>query len=338
MSIYLSAKRKSNLSFEGGSNMKSQRCNMKKTSLCLIFIILMAFCGSANAAKQMTISTGSIGGAYYPVGTGIASIVSKSDAGIRLTAEVSGGALENCRLIDKNYSDFAITNADIVYFAHTGTVRFKKKMNVVAIGALHESTFQVVTLQKTGIKTVKDLKGRPVSMAQVGSGSENCMGVVLRAHGMTINDVVRNHMNHSAAADALKDGRIDAMAILAGRPTGALVELRTARKFQIVKIEPAILDKLVNKYPYYVKSTVPAATYKLDDDYDTLSVRNIFITNPSTDAEYVYKVTKVLYENLEKLLHFHRAASQISLKKAPQVPVPLHPGAIKYYKERGLIK
>jgi len=318
--------------------MTSQRRFFKKASFNLLLIIVFALCGTANAAKQLTISTGSIGGAYYPIGTGIASIVSKSNAGIRLTAEVSGGALENCRLIDKNYSDFAITNADIVYFAHSGTVRFKKKLNVVAVGALHESTFQIVTLPKTGIKSVKDLKGRPVSMAQVGSGSENCMGVVLRAHGMSIKDVVRNHMNHSAAADALKDGRIDAMAILAGRPTGALVELRTARKFEIVKIDTAVLDKLVKEYPYYVKSTVAASTYKLDDDYDTLSVRNILITNPSTDAEYVYTVAKVLYESLEKLLHFHKAASQISLEKAPQVPVPLHPGAIKFYKEKGLIK
>lgn len=309
--------------------------------LAIVLIIAAGFlfdCPTANADKQMTISTGSIGGAYYPIGTGIASIISKSGIGIRLTAEVSGGALENCRLIDNNYSDFAITNADVAYFANTGTGRFKKKLAVVAVGALHDSTFQILTLPKTGIKSIKDLKDRAVSMGQVGSGSENSLQVVLKAYGMSIKDVVRNHMSHSAAADALKDGRIDAMALLAGRPTAALIELRTARKFEIVPIEPAVLDKLVKEYPYYVKTRVKAETYKLDSGYETLSVKNILITNASADTEAVYKVTKTLYENLDKLLSYHRSASQISLQDAPQVPIPLHPGAEKFYREKGLIK
>lgn len=311
----------------------------KKLVVSVIIImgcILIGFL-SVQAMQQMTIATGSLGGTFYPIGSGIANIITNNVDGVNVIAEQSGGARENTYLVNDKKSDFGITNPDIAYYAYNGIENFENKLDIVAVGSLHGSTFQIVTLPGSNVESVEDMKGKPIAIGPAGSGSNNVIKIVLEAYGMSLDDIVPSYLGQSAGVDALKDGRVKAVAVLAGSPTASLLELRATRKFEVVKIGNDILDKIESEQPYFNHITVPSSVYNLDEDYGALLTLNVLITHPSLDDNFIYNVTKAIYENLDVLSEYHVAAKNIKLDDAPKVPIPLHPGAEKYFKEKGLL-
>lgn len=309
-------------------------------SLVLLFILLLSIQGIASADEvlHLTIVTGSIGGTYYPVGTGIAEMMNNNIEGVSVSAEQSGGSMENPRLVGQGEADFGITNADMAYYAYNGEEPFKEKQNILAVGAIHDSTFQVVTLKGDEIKTIEDLVGKSVSLGPIGSGSTNALRLVLEEYGLSPeDDIVASYLGQSEAADALKDGRIDAMAVLGGRPHAALMELDATRDFDIVQIDDSIIEKIVEDNIFFSKVTVPGETYSLDYDYNTLTVFNLLFCQADMDEDLIYNTTKALYENLDLMKDYHISFDHVQLENATEVPIPIHPGAIRYYKEKGIL-
>jgi len=313
---------------------------MKEKLVASIIIImgciLIGFL-SVQAEQQMTISTGSLGGTFFPIGTGIAYIIKNNVEGVNVIAEQSGGARENTFLVSDKKTDFGITNPDLAYYAYHGIENYENKLNIVAIGSLHGSTFQIITLPGSGIKSVEDMRGKPIAIGPAGSGSNNITQIVLQAYGLSMNDIVPSYLGQTDGVTALKDGRVKAVAVLAGRPTASLLELRATRKFEIVEISNSILDKVESEKPYFKHTTVPSSVYDLDEDYGGLETLNVLITHPSLDKDFIYNVTKAIYENLDVLADYHVVAKSIKLDSAAKVPIPLHPGAEKYFKEKGML-
>ena len=289
-------------------------------------------------SKQMTIATASMGGAYYPIGTGIAEIVSKNVKGITMTAEVTGGAVENCRLVGNKEADLALTNANTAYFAYTGTETYTQKYNISAIGSLHSTVLHVIVLDKSPIRTVSDLKGKRVAVGPAGGGSIPVFKDVLAVYGLTLDDIKASYVSYEDGMTALKDGTVDAALAAAGYPTSAVMQLANTDKVRFVEISDDKMAELTKKLPYYSKVVIPAATYKTDKDGVVVGLNNVLIVNKDMDEKTAYNITKAIYDNLEALSTYHASIKQVSLSNVAQSPIPLHPGAAKYFKEKGLIK
>ncbi|MBE3518961.1 MAG: TAXI family TRAP transporter solute-binding subunit [Firmicutes bacterium] len=303
----------------------------------LIVSFVLSACGSSGP-KRMTIATASMGGAYYPIGTGIAEIVSKNVKGVTMTAEVTGGAVENCRLVGNREADLGITNANTAYFAYKGMEPYKEKYDIRALGSLHSTILHIIVLDKSPIRTVNDLRGKRIAVGPAGGGSIPIFTDLLSVYGMTLDDVKPSYLSYEDGMMALKDGNVDAALAAAGYPTSAVMQLTTTDKVRFVEIDPAKFDELIAKCPYYSKVTVPAETYKMDTDAVAIGVSNVLIVNAKMDDETAYKLTRAIYDNLAALSQYHASIKQVTLQSAAQSPIPFHPGAEKYFREKGLIK
>ncbi|MCD6167955.1 MAG: TAXI family TRAP transporter solute-binding subunit [Caldisericia bacterium] len=292
------------------------------------------------------IATGGTGGTYFPVGGAIAQVVSNfadyDNVDVVATAQTSGASVANCNLIGKHEIESAFAQNNVVYWAYTGTEIFKDKepiKNLRVIASLYPETIQIVALKKSGIKTVEDLKGKKVAVGDVGSGTEVDARTILNLHGITYDDIDEQYMSFSEATDALKDERIDAAFVTAGYPTSSIVSLATTKDIVLVNITPEMVQKLVKEVPYYAPATIPAGTYKgQDEDVTTVTCLAQWVCDADLDEDLVYNVTKALWEHRDFVEKVHAKGKDITLETALDgVAIPLHPGAEKYYKEKGLI-
>ena len=317
---------------------------MKRNTLvtvCIVLLVASAFlagCGGQAQPKKMTIDTASMGGAYYPIGTGIAEIVSKNVKGVTMTAEVTGGAVENCRLVGKKETDLGITNANLAYFASRGEDAYKEKHDLRALGSLHSTILHIITWDKSPIRTIADMKGKKVAVGPAGGGSIPMIKAVLDVYGMKIEDLQASYVSYEDGMMALKDGNVDVALAAAGYPTSAVMQLANTDKIRLVEIEPDKMKALIEKYPYYSKVVVPASVYKLEKDAVVQGVANTLIVNASMDEKTAYEITKAIYNNLEQLGSFHASIKQVKIETAFETPIQLHPGAKKYWTEKGLVK
>jgi TRAP transporter TAXI family solute receptor len=304
------------------------------------FILLILLAGSASAQQQMTVATASLGGAFYPVGTGIAEVVSKYVPGIKMTAEVTGGSTENPRLVGTGQSDLGICNANHAYQAHRGEPPFARKFDIAVIGALHGSVLHMVTLEKTGVKTVPDLKGKKIAAGPAGGGSVPMLKAVLSVYSeVKFEDLKPSYISYSDGITALKDGNVQAAMIGAGVPAAAVMELGVGEKIRFVEISEAKMAEISKKYPYYSRAIIPAATYKTDKDVLVMGVRNLLVVGSKMNEKTAYEITKAIYTHLNELATYHASVKDVTLKDAVDVAgVPFHPGALKFFKEKGLIQ
>ena len=304
---------------------------------------------SASAADRVFfgIATGGTGGTYYPLGGMLAQVVSNKATvnGVKIsaTAETGNASVANSKLLGKKGIESAFVAADVLDSAYKGTNQFKGKAlkNIRALGALYPEAVQLVTLKSSKIMTFSDLKGKTVSSGAPGSGQWNLLGSLLDANSMNRDtDITEDYSSFSQSAEKIKDGNLTASLITAGAPTASITELANGHQISIVPLSGKKIDNLLKSNPYYGKVTLPAGTYKgQDKPVQTLAVRAIWATHADVDDETVYQVVKALYENVETLGKVHPKGKEISLKSAlDSISVPLHPGAEKYYREKGLIK
>jgi len=319
-----------------------------KRVFCIIFIltlvISLTWVAPTMAQKKfLTLASGSPGGVYYPLGGGMAVVIQKT-TDLRCAAESTGASVENCRLVGARESDMGMVMGSVAFKAIQGLEPFEKKFPLLALFQMYPAPEHIVTVSGKGIKSIKDLKGKKVSIDVPGSGCAVMAKAILEEYGFNLEkDLTIANLSQSESVQALKDGIVDAVFFNFAYPGSAVLDLAATRDIVLVPVERDMADKIIKKYPYYVKITIPAKTYpKADYDVLCLGDSNVLIANKQMEEEVAYKVVKAIFENVDKgkwaLVNIHPIASQLTPKNAINSPVELHPGAIKYFKEVGAIK
>ncbi|PIV23226.1 MAG: C4-dicarboxylate ABC transporter substrate-binding protein [Deltaproteobacteria bacterium CG_4_8_14_3_um_filter_45_9] len=307
----------------------------------IMIFVFIASSAWAQKEVKLFIATGSTGGIYYPIGRGVADILSKYIPYADIKAEETKGIVNNCLMVNTGKADLALVMVDIGWDAYQGTGRFREKIPLRTMAVLYPNNMHIVTLGGLSIEKVTDLKGKRVSTGALGSGTEAKSLRILEAYGLNPNkDIVRDRLGPSESAGALKDRKIDAYFWDGGLPTASVTDLGATPgiKIKLIGHEDAI-PKMREKYgPIYIKGIIPAKTYPGQDvDVPISVVWNLLVCNENMREDLVYEVVKILFDHKSELVSVHREARWLSLE--PQVggsPFPFHPGAIRYFTEKGL--
>jgi len=309
--------------------------------VCVTVLFLMGAVASGYAADNLVLATGGTAGTYYPFGGAMAKIWNSKIKDMNVTAQTSGASAENVRLINKKEVELALVQSDTLDFAFNATEAFKeplKAMNAVAV--LYPEIIQVVVGAASPIKSIADLKGKKVGVGAPGSGTEANFRQLLDAYGMKKEDVNAQFLSFSESAEAYKDKHIDAFIVTAGIPNAGIMDVATQNEIRILNIPADVAAKLTQKYPFLAAVKVPANTYKgQTTEVATMAVNAVLIAGSSLSEAMVYNLTKALFENQADLAAAHAKGKELNLQYAVKgVSIPFHPGAVKYYKEKGLMK
>jgi uncharacterized protein len=316
---------------------------MKKTSL-LALVLALAAGRSLAAETRLSIATGGTGGVYYPLGGGLANMLTKTLPGVEATAEVTSASVDNVKLVGTGRADLAFVLADTAADGFNGADKFKQKEPIRAIAVLYANKGQWVTVEGTGIEKMQDLKGRRIATGAPGSGTEIIALRILEAYGIDPGkDVRREKLSVSESVNAIKDRKIDAFFWSGGVPTAALTDLAATPGYKIKLIDHAdAIPALVKKYgTLYVKGTIPAKSYPgQDKPATTVDVWNLLIVNAKLDEKLVHDVVKATFEHKADLQAVHSEAANLDLSKQYEIgsPIPWHPGAERYFAEKGVAK
>lgn len=317
---------------------------MRRLFLFTVISLLFFSFSSAWAQKtvRLSIATGGTGGVYYPMGGGMANILSKNIPYLEATAEVTTASVDNCLLIGKQKAELAFIMADTGWDAYIGKAQFKEKVPLRTLAVLYPNNMHIVTAEGKGINKVSDLKGKRVSTGAPGSGTE-VMGLrVIEANGLDPNkDMTRDKLGVSESAGALKDGKIDAFFWVGGLPTAAVTDLGATPGIKIKLIGHVdAVPKMRETYgPIYVKGVIPAKTYPGQAvDVPIAVVWNLLVCNENMKGDIAYDIVKTLFDHKPELIASHREARSIALESQAGggSPIPFHPGAIRYFAEKGI--
>jgi TRAP transporter TAXI family solute receptor len=308
-------------------------------------ILLFVFSFSSALAQKtvrLSIATGGTGGVYYPLGGGMANVISKYIPYTEATAEVTTASVDNCRLVGAGKAELALIMADTGWDAYQGRAQFKEKVPLRTVAVLYPNNMHVVTLEGKGIEKVTDLKGKRVSTGAPGSGTEVMALRVIEAFGLDpTKDMTRDKLGVSESAGALKDRKIDAFFWVGGLPTAAVTDLGATPGIKMKLIGHMDgLTKMRETYgPIYVKGVIPSKTYPGQDvDVPITVVWNLLVCHENMKGDVVYDILKTLFDHKQELITVHREARWLSME--PQAtggsPIPFHPGAIRYFAEKGL--
>jgi len=296
---------------------------------------------AAQTQSRISITTGGTGGVYYPLGGGMANVLSKYVPGLQATAEVTGGSVDNLKLINAGKSEVGFSMADAAWDAAQGLDKFKdNKVNARTLMVLYPNKMHVVTVEGSGISKLSDLKGKRVSTGSPGSGTEIMALRILEAVGIDKKDLKQERLGAAESVNAIKDRKIDAFFWGGGVPTAAVTDLAATPGIKIKLIDHAeAADAMNKKYgPLYVASTIPAGSYSGQDKANAnVDVWNILVVNDKMSDQMAYDIVKTLFEKKPELVAVHKEAENIDLKsQAAGSPIPFHPGAKKYLAEKGI--
>ncbi|WP_455583142.1 TAXI family TRAP transporter solute-binding subunit [Dysosmobacter sp.] len=292
----------------------------------------------AAAGGELTFTTGGSSGTYYAFGSVLAGQVSSS-TGTKVTAVEGKGSQGNVELMDMEGAQLGFVQSDVMSYAYEGTnlfADFGKVDCFSTVAALYMEQVQIVTIDPS-IKTVADLKGKNVSIGDSGSGVFYNAVDILSAYGLDYEkDIKPTYQGFGDSAEALKDGKIDAAFVVAGAPTTAITELASSKPTYLVSLDDEHIDALIAKSPYYSKYVIPADTYGLDADTTTVAVGAVVIARDDVSEDDVYNFVSGVFENLDAIAAVHAKGSELNLDFATSVTsVPYHPGAAKYFAEKG---
>lgn len=296
--------------------------------------------GAENAGdmpKFINMLTGGTSGTYYPLGGEIAQIIS-DETGIDVSSLSSNASADNIVDVQEGEAEIAMVQTDVMANAEQGIHAFEgnKVDNVLALGSLYPETIQIVTTDKSDIKSVEDLKGKTVSVGAPGSGTYINAEQILEVHGMTMDDIDAENLDFGESTGGIQDGNIHAAFITAGTPTGAVEGLSATENVEILPIEQDKIDELIEKYPYYAPDTIEAGVYGLEEEINTVAVLAMFVITDSLSDDVVYDITAAIYDNTDKIAH--DKGKFITLENALNgIGVDLHPGAERYFEEQGLL-
>ncbi|MFL5210113.1 MAG: TAXI family TRAP transporter solute-binding subunit [Microvirga sp.] len=311
----------------------------------LVAAAAVALAGGAVLAQQKTISigTGGTGGVYYPLGGGMANVLSKHVPGMQASARVTGGSVDNLKLIGSQQSEVALVMVDAALDALKGEDKFKgSPVDVRTLMVLYPTRMHVVSMEGTGVEKMSDLKGKRVSTGSPGSATEVMAFRVIEAAGLDKDkDMRRERLGVAESVNALKDRKIDAFFWVGGLPTAAVTDLGATPNVKIKMIDHAdTVDKMNKKYDnLYTTGVIPAKTYPgQDKDNPIAVVQNILVANAKMSDKVAYDIVKTFIEKRDELVAVHAEAESIKLEnQSPKnSPIPWHPGAVKYFSDKGL--
>jgi TRAP transporter TAXI family solute receptor len=295
----------------------------------------------AESKIRLSIATGGTGGVYYPYGGGMAAILSKHLPGVDVTAEVTAASVDNCKLVAAQKADLGFVMGDVGYDAYMGTGKFKEKLPIRNLAVLYSNFMHLVVIDGKSINTVADLKGKKISTGAPGSGTEIKALRVLEAYGINPDkDITKDRLGATESAGALKDNKIDAYFWDGGLPTASILDIAATPGIKIKLLGHADgVAKMGAKYgPVYFKAIIPKNTYPgISTDTPVAAVANILICNEKMNATLTYNILKTLFAHKPELVAVHQEAKHLTLEGAVHgSPIPYHPGAIKFFKEKGV--
>ena len=316
---------------------------MKKTlSTFMAVLVIALFASSSFAASTfINIGTGSTGGTYYPVGAAMAKVWSTSVPQMKANAQSTGGTAQNLALLGKGEAEVIFADG-LYFFAYEGKGAFagKPMKQLRAIAPLYAEPIHFLVAKGSKIKTLKDLKGKRVSVGAVGSGTEVTVRTLLKINGIDPDkDIKTENLGLSDTAAAFADNNIDAGLTVGALGIAGVVEIATLGTAELISFDPEVVASICKDLPYYLPFQIPANTYKgQKNPISTVASWNVLITNDKLGADDAYKMTKALYDKKKDILNVSSRLESMSPENLKYIQVPLHPGAQKYYKEIGAIK
>lgn len=317
---------------------------LDKTMNCVRAAVVLAAATTVAqpvlAQERITVAGGSTGGVFFSLATGMAEMMSKNLEGYSVTAGATGGSGENVRLLGTNGAQFGLLMADAAYNGHEGKDAFADEGgydNVVGVMMTYDQVMHLVVPANSPIQTMADLKGRRVSPGPAGSGTALMTAPILDAYGLT-GEVKLDPLSHSQQMTALGDGQLDAAFLLLPAGSSTVASFAAASPIRFIPIDdPAVLASIKSEYPFYFPMNIEAGAYEGQTEaVPSLGVAVALATNTDVDDELVYQVTKLFNEQTQDLVAYHAIARSISTDKALNgMPIPLHPGAERYYEEVG---
>ncbi len=307
---------------------------------CAMAVTAGAGATAAKADQFINILTGGTAGVYYPLGVALAKIYGDKIDGARTQVQSTKGSVENLNLLQAGKGEFALTLGDSLKLAWAGDADagFKTKLDKIrGIAAVYPNYIQIVASQESGIKSLADLKGKSLSVGAPKSGTELNTRAILAAAGMSYKDLGKTeYLPFAESVELIKNRQLDATLQSAGLGVASIRDLASSLPIQVVSVPEDMVAKLGAPY---IAATIPANTYNgQTENVATVAVVNFAVTHVDVPEETVYQMTKQMFENLPDMVAAHKAAAAIKLEKALEgMPVPLHPGAARYYKEKGLM-
>ena len=296
---------------------------------------------AAQAQAFINVLTGGTSGVYYPLGVAIGKIYSDKIPGVKTQVQATKASVENLILLQQGRGEIAFTLGDSLKAAWEGDAEagFKTKLDKLrTIGAIYPNYIQIVATADSGIRTLADLKGKSLSVGAPKSGTELNSRAILAAAGLSYKDIGKvEYLPFAESVDLMKNRQLNATLQSAGLGVASLKDLSTSTEITVVSVPKEVVDKIG---PPFVSVMIPANTYTgQDKDVPTAAVINYLVTSSAVSDDLAYQMTKLIFESLPELANSHAAGKEIRLESAAMgSPVPLHPGAIRYYKEKGLIK
>jgi hypothetical protein len=323
-----------------------KRSRIVATAIVLALFLLIAGPGFCKDTKLL-FASGGVSGTFYPLSGAIAQVWNQKIPGLNVTVQATGGSLENVRLLGSKDAEVAICMNDIAYYGQQGLEAFKAKnekyTNYMAIGNVYPDVVQVFTRKDSNIKTIADLKGKKVSVGPPGSGTEISARQVLGLYGMdykTRQDLKPSYLSYSEAADHFKDNLIDAAYFVVAVPNAALQDINLTKPVRLMTIDDAMFAKVTKDYPLYSRFEIAANAYQGQaEPIKTIAVYSSLLVRSDLPEDLVYQMTKVYLEERGAIAQGHAAGKYINPEIVTSgIAIPLHPGAQKYLKEKGLMK
>lgn len=318
------------------------------TKLALVALLAMGLLipasGAVAADQRLAIGTASTGGSWYPLGGGVANMINKYIKGYYASAHPSGASIENIRAVMKGQDALALSMPDAAFHAYSGQGAFKGKpqKGLRGLFSTYPVDIQFYVLKSSPVKTIADIKGKnlKVAVGAPGSGTEKMAQYVLKVYDITYDDIDEQFLSATETTAAMKDGNIDVGIVTLGTPAPTLMDLATQREIRFLDIEPAVAAKINKAFPAYFPRTIPAGTYKnMDKPHHTLAWMGLFVVNEKMSEDLAYNILKAVFDHKPELDKIHAKFKLINLKTATSgMSVPLHPGSVKFFKERGVLK
>lgn len=312
----------------------------------IVSLLVTPLSAAPKEQKVITIGTGGVTGVYYPAGGAICRLVNKTrkEHGVRCSVESTNGGVYNLAAMREGELDMGVVQSDSQYYAYNGSSKFQEagpNKKLRSVFALHAEPFTVVARADANIKSFTDLKNKRVNIGNAGTGQRSTMDVLMAEMGWKLVDFKEVHeLMPSEQSKALCDNKIDAMVYVVGHPTGAIKEATTACDSVIVPVTGVAVDKLIKENPYYRKAIIPGGMYRGNpSDVVTFGVGATFLTTTAMSEDVVYEVVKAVFSDIDGFRRLHPAFEHLSPESMVKdgLSAPLHPGALKYYKEVGLM-
>jgi TRAP transporter TAXI family solute receptor len=315
--------------------------SVKKFDAPAFVVAAMFTAVPANAQQFVNVLTGGTSGVYYPLGVALGKLYGDKISGIKTQVQATRASVENLQLLEQGRGEIAFTLGDSLKAAWDGDEEagFKTKLGKLrTLGAIYPNYIQLVATKESGINTIADLKGKSLSVGAVRSGTELNTRAILTAAGMTYKDLGKvEYLPFAESVDLMKNRQLGATLQSAGLGVSSIRDLAASNEIVVVAVPKATVDKIG---PPFVSVDIPANTYKgQDKPVPTAAVINYLVTHSGVSDDLAYQMTKLVFENLPDLASAHSAAKEITVEGGPKgSPIPLHPGAERYYREKGLIK